>query len=174
MFQNEKVQKLKDLRDKSVFAFFMLNALFVLVVFLLTLKKDLLHVKWPFDVKVNFTYQNNGEVSCDIATYIPSIIIVMIADYYEQGVPAVGTDRIRVPHFLRNTSHSPVPRNAFPSIRNVLANTINHVYKLDLVQGQCKSKSTNFYVLNRNGEEFKTFRSDVWKLCDIRLANVVK
>lgn len=57
------MQKLKDLRDKSVFAFFMLNALFVLVVFLLTLKKDLLHVNWPFDVKVNFTYyQDSGEV----------------------------------------------------------------------------------------------------------------
>lgn len=51
--------KLKDLRDKSVMAFFMLNALFVLIVFLLTLKKDLLHVKWPLNVKVNFTYKED-------------------------------------------------------------------------------------------------------------------
>lgn len=54
---------LKDLRDKMVVAFFMINALFVLVLFLLTLKKELLHFKWPFDVKYNFTYSaDNGEV----------------------------------------------------------------------------------------------------------------
>ncbi|XP_050306093.1 chitin synthase chs-2 isoform X2 [Anthonomus grandis grandis] len=47
---------LKELRDQSVFAFFMLNALFVLIVFLLTLKKDYLHIKWPFGVKANITY----------------------------------------------------------------------------------------------------------------------
>ncbi|KAI4504800.1 hypothetical protein M0802_000350 [Mischocyttarus mexicanus] len=47
---------LKDLRDQSVFAFFMMNALFVLIVFLLQLNKDLLHVKWPFGIKMNITY----------------------------------------------------------------------------------------------------------------------
>ncbi|XP_078047479.1 hyaluronan synthase-like protein kkv isoform X3 [Augochlora pura] len=49
---------LKDLRDQSVFAFFMLNALFVLIVFLLQLNKDLLHVKWPFGIKTNITYDH--------------------------------------------------------------------------------------------------------------------
>lgn len=53
---------LKDLRDKMVSAFFMINALFVLVIFLLTLKKDLIHLKWPLDVKYNFTYYDTGEV----------------------------------------------------------------------------------------------------------------
>ncbi|KAG7188912.1 hypothetical protein KM043_008514 [Ampulex compressa] len=47
---------LKDLRDQSVFAFFMMNALFVLIVFLLQLNKDLLHVKWPFGIKTNISY----------------------------------------------------------------------------------------------------------------------
>ncbi|XP_060530267.1 chitin synthase chs-2-like [Cylas formicarius] len=47
---------LKDLRDRMVMSFFMINALFVLVVFLLTLQKDLIHVNWPFNPKVNFTY----------------------------------------------------------------------------------------------------------------------
>ncbi|XP_046403163.1 chitin synthase chs-2 isoform X1 [Ischnura elegans] len=47
---------LKDLRDQSVFAFFMMNALFVLIVFLLQLNKDLLHIKWPLGVKTNITY----------------------------------------------------------------------------------------------------------------------
>ncbi|KPI93758.1 Chitin synthase 1 [Papilio xuthus] len=47
---------LKELRDSSVFSFFMINALFVLIVFLLQLNKDNLHFKWPFGVKTNITY----------------------------------------------------------------------------------------------------------------------
>ncbi|XP_076762627.1 hyaluronan synthase-like protein kkv isoform X3 [Xylocopa sonorina] len=52
---------LKDLRDQSVFAFFMMNALFVLIVFLLQLNKDLLHVKWPFGIKTNITYDGDTQ-----------------------------------------------------------------------------------------------------------------
>lgn len=44
-----------------MFAFFMLNALFVLIVFLLTLKKDNLHIKWPFGVKTNITYDESSQ-----------------------------------------------------------------------------------------------------------------
>lgn len=47
---------LKDLRNSSVFGFFMINALFVLIVFLLQLNKDSLHVKWPISARVNVTY----------------------------------------------------------------------------------------------------------------------
>ncbi|XP_015608863.1 chitin synthase chs-2 isoform X1 [Cephus cinctus] len=52
---------LKDLRDQAVFAFFMLNALFVLIVFLLQLNKDLLHIKWPFGIKTNITYDEHSQ-----------------------------------------------------------------------------------------------------------------
>ncbi|KAJ8958903.1 hypothetical protein NQ318_019671 [Aromia moschata] len=52
---------LKELRDQSVFAFFMMNALFVLIVFLLTLKKDNLHIKWPFGVRTNITYDQSTQ-----------------------------------------------------------------------------------------------------------------
>ncbi|XP_066142426.1 chitin synthase chs-2-like [Euwallacea fornicatus] len=53
----EKVAKdLKDLRDKMAMSFFALNIIFVVVVFLLTIKKDILHLQWPFNPKVNFTY----------------------------------------------------------------------------------------------------------------------
>lgn len=45
-----------ELRNKSVFAFFMFNALFVLIVFLLQLNKDQIHVKWPLGVRTNITY----------------------------------------------------------------------------------------------------------------------
>ncbi|KAL9891261.1 hyaluronan synthase-like protein kkv isoform 2-T2 [Glossina fuscipes fuscipes] len=45
-----------ELRNKAVFAFFMANALFVLIVFLLQLNKDKLHIVWPLGVKTNITY----------------------------------------------------------------------------------------------------------------------
>ncbi|XP_063977240.1 chitin synthase chs-2 isoform X2 [Diachasmimorpha longicaudata] len=45
-----------ELRNKSVFAFLMFNALFVLIVFLLQLNKDQLHVVWPLGVKTNITF----------------------------------------------------------------------------------------------------------------------
>ena len=42
----------------------MLNALFVVIVFLLQLNKDMLHIKWPFGVKTNITYdETTQEVS---------------------------------------------------------------------------------------------------------------
>ena len=47
-----------------VFAFFMMNALFVVIVFLLQLNKDQLHIKWPFGVKTNITFdETTQEVS---------------------------------------------------------------------------------------------------------------
>ncbi|ETN60018.1 chitin synthase [Anopheles darlingi] len=54
---------LKELRNKSVFAFFMFNALFVLIVFLLQLNKDKLHIIWPLGVKTNITYD---EVTAEV------------------------------------------------------------------------------------------------------------
>lgn len=52
---------LKELRNSSVFAFFMINALFVLIVFLLQLNKDNIHVKWPLGVKTNITYDETTQ-----------------------------------------------------------------------------------------------------------------
>jgi len=58
-----------ELRNKSVFAFLMFNALFVLIVFLLQLNKDQLHVVWPLGVKTNITYvEETSEVSDDQAS----------------------------------------------------------------------------------------------------------
>ncbi|XP_026324913.1 chitin synthase chs-2 isoform X3 [Hyposmocoma kahamanoa] len=52
-----------ELRNKSVFAFFMFNALFILIVFLLQLNKDQLHVDWPLGIKTNITVnEDTGEV----------------------------------------------------------------------------------------------------------------
>ncbi|PSN55450.1 hypothetical protein C0J52_05691 [Blattella germanica] len=56
VFKARIAADLIELRNKSVFAFFMFNALFVLIVFLLQLNKDMLHVDWPLGVKTNITY----------------------------------------------------------------------------------------------------------------------
>ncbi|XP_054284217.1 chitin synthase chs-2-like isoform X1 [Macrosteles quadrilineatus] len=62
--KNEKARiaaDLIELRNSSVFGFFMINALFVMIVFLLQLNKDSLHVKWPFGVKTNITYDETTQ-----------------------------------------------------------------------------------------------------------------
>lgn len=63
--EKEKIeQSLKDLRDKMVLAFFMLNALFVTVLFLLQLNKDTIYMNWPLGAKTNISYdQYTLEVS---------------------------------------------------------------------------------------------------------------
>lgn len=43
--------QLIELRNKVVFGILMLNALFILIVFLLQLQKDTLHIEWPFNPK---------------------------------------------------------------------------------------------------------------------------
>jgi chitin synthase len=53
--EKEKEKKLKDLRDLAVFALIMVNALFVLVIFLLRLNKDVVHIDWPLGVNGNPT-----------------------------------------------------------------------------------------------------------------------
>lgn len=56
LLQARIAKELIELRNKSVFAFFMFNALFVLVVFLLQLNKNQIHVKWPLGIRTNITY----------------------------------------------------------------------------------------------------------------------
>ncbi|XP_063838675.1 chitin synthase chs-2-like [Ostrinia nubilalis] len=53
---------LKNLRDMMVFAFVMINALFVLVIFLLQLNQDLLHFKWPFGQQVVISYDEDANL----------------------------------------------------------------------------------------------------------------
>ncbi|KAK4004959.1 hypothetical protein OUZ56_006685 [Daphnia magna] len=48
---------LKDLRNKSVFTFFILNALYVTIVFLMTLEKDKVHLDWPLGIQYNISYE---------------------------------------------------------------------------------------------------------------------
>jgi len=48
--EKEDAKELKDLRDLAVITFFMVNALFVLVIFVLELHNEVLHIKWRFGV----------------------------------------------------------------------------------------------------------------------------
>ncbi|KAG5345608.1 CHS3 synthase, partial [Acromyrmex heyeri] len=54
--QNKITQELINCRDAYLSKFFMLNALFVLIVFLMQLNKDRLHLQWPLGMKYNITY----------------------------------------------------------------------------------------------------------------------
>lgn len=47
-----------NLRDMVIMAFIMINALFVLVMFLLQIHKEQLHIKWPFGATNRITYND--------------------------------------------------------------------------------------------------------------------
>ncbi|GAU91395.1 hypothetical protein RvY_03655 [Ramazzottius varieornatus] len=51
-------RELKALRNKVALAFFMINCLFVLIVFLLQLRKEELHIVWPIGFRQNLTWVN--------------------------------------------------------------------------------------------------------------------
>ena len=80
---------LKELRDKSVFFFAMFNALFVLIVFMLTLNKDILHIDWPFGVKTNITITDDNQVSCDYDHVESNICMYIISIYNDDNSSAI-------------------------------------------------------------------------------------
>ncbi|KAM3964831.1 chitin synthase chs-2 [Aphomia sociella] len=53
---------LKNLRDTTVFAFIMLNSMFVLTIFLLQLNQDQLHFRWPLGQSVVIEYDDENNV----------------------------------------------------------------------------------------------------------------
>lgn len=54
--KKEVAGALINLRDMVIMAFIMINALFVLVVFLLQINKEMLHIKWPWQAKNTISY----------------------------------------------------------------------------------------------------------------------
>ena len=66
--KNEEKEKknaadLITLRNQMVFSFFMLNALFVLIVFMLQQEKDMIFMRWPIGYKTVITYSLDETVS---------------------------------------------------------------------------------------------------------------
>ena len=56
----EIADSLRELRNMFAFAFVMINSIFVLIVFLLQLKKDYLHLEWPIDPVDFITYDDTN------------------------------------------------------------------------------------------------------------------
>nr|AHY28560.1 chitin synthase II [Anthonomus grandis] len=108
----EKVAKdLKDLRDRMTMSFFALNVFFVTVVFLLTIKKDILHLNWPFNPTVNFTYSAASSINEIVVekTYLqlePIGFVFLIFFFALMGCSSLGCcsiDLARFPQIMANT-----------------------------------------------------------------------
>ena len=57
--QKKQKEELKALRDQLVYSFFMLNAIFVLVVFLLQQEKDTLYIPWHLGAKASIIFHSS-------------------------------------------------------------------------------------------------------------------
>ncbi len=57
--EKKQAEELITLRNQMVFSFFMLNAIFVLVVFMLQQQKELIFIRWPLDPQINVTFSND-------------------------------------------------------------------------------------------------------------------
>lgn len=73
--QKQAEIELKELRNKSFFGFFMLNALFVLIVFLLQLNKDELHIDWPLGIRENITIVPNTD---EVPYYLWAVFFALV------------------------------------------------------------------------------------------------
>lgn len=62
--------ELISLRDIAVFAFVMLNALFVLIVFLLQLNKEALHIQWPLNARNVIEYDRSSNEITIVRDYL--------------------------------------------------------------------------------------------------------
>ncbi|CAG2067451.1 unnamed protein product, partial [Timema podura] len=52
------------MRNKYVFAFIMLNSLFVLAIFLLQLNQDQMHISWPLGAKSYISFNSTSNEAC--------------------------------------------------------------------------------------------------------------
>ena len=57
--EKKNARELATLRTQSVFSMFMLNALFVLIVFMLQQEKETIFIEWPIDFDVVIAYAND-------------------------------------------------------------------------------------------------------------------
>ncbi|XP_025834427.1 chitin synthase chs-2-like [Agrilus planipennis] len=113
----EKVAKdLKDLRDKTVMMFLMVNALFVVAIFLLTLNKDLIHIDWPFGIKYSFRYVDvTGDIQLT-RTFLqlePIGLVFVVFFGCLMGLQFVGMLLHRFSTFCQILSSTPVPICSF-------------------------------------------------------------
>ena len=77
--ERKNAADLITLRNKSVFSVFMLNALFVLVVFMLQTEKDMIGIEWPLEQSIKYAifYEDNEMVSKQkmLKEYLPNLLV---------------------------------------------------------------------------------------------------
>ena len=70
---------MKELRDTVVFYTAMGNAIFVIIVFLLTFNKDKIYLEWPFGIKENITI-NEETLDVRLFTYLTIFRLLLLLD----------------------------------------------------------------------------------------------
>jgi hypothetical protein len=66
---------LLELKNNVSFFFYLINAFFVLIVFLLTLNKDKIYIDWPLGIRENITFvEETNEVSPQQTTTTSNLI----------------------------------------------------------------------------------------------------
>ncbi|CAH1104222.1 unnamed protein product [Psylliodes chrysocephalus] len=120
---------LKDLRDKMVLTFFMLNALFVLVIFLLNLQQDIIHVNWPIAPKINFTFIEDVNEILIQETYLqlqPIGFVFLISFALLMGVQFIAMFLHRFGTFCQIMSNTDIDFNIFggDDVENVTEETL--------------------------------------------------
>lgn len=120
---------LKDLRDKMVLTFFMLNALFVLVIFLLNLQQDIIHVNWPIAPKINFTFIEDVNEILIQETYLqlqPIGFVFLISFALLMGVQFIAMFLHRFGTFCQIMSNTDIDFNIFggDDLENVTEETL--------------------------------------------------
>ena len=76
--EKKQADDLITLRNQMVFSFFMLNAIFVLVVFMLQQQKQLIFIRWPLDPDINVTYSNENVIRFPHYFYLLTISQVLL------------------------------------------------------------------------------------------------
>lgn len=98
--QRQAEIELKELRNKSFFGFFMLNALFVLIVFLLQLNKDELHIDWPLGIRENITIVPNTD---EVPYYLWALFFALVL-VLREGEAYTSLTSSSSPYFSSSTS----------------------------------------------------------------------
>ena len=111
----------------------MFNALFVLIVFMLTLHKDTLYINWPFGVKENITYTEDEHVRIYVDNidliymFKPQSLFIFpthhnnfLSDSGHKRIPSLRTHWYRVSILLLSHYRYSIHCYVVPSIRYIV------------------------------------------------------
>lgn len=143
--QKRVAVELKELRNKAVFAFFMFNALFILIVFLLQLNKDNLYVEWPLGVKFNVTYNEETREVRVFKEYLHLepiglvfvffFALIIIIQFVAMLFHRFGT----LSHILASTEISCLPRK----VEDTSSDAFIKTHAVEIVRGLQKLRGAN-------------------------------